>query len=363
MLFRWLPRSCSRLRIFICYAREDRDLAIGITHALTNDGHDVFIDANSLKVSTDSNEEIRRAIGRADRFVFLASRHSLSPGAYTQTELGFAQKRWPSPKGVVWPVLVDSDIDPAALPPYLRAVQIHVPKGNIVADVAAAIEASRTVRMSCLVAGAAAIVLMGSVASFIAADGLVTASATLVKPQQVVLMPSDKPDDKEGWKTSPVALTVIPINYINDGSRDVRILDETVSLAVGNRTVRMARFNEVDIRPKCSPDWLCIKGSIGPTTVKAHETSPARETMFMPASGEVLDWKELIASACDPTVDAMEISIRAEARSSGPFGTFSRALTTSCRIDLNSLRGWLQERYCGAADGRLPLRLTPQCVG
>jgi hypothetical protein len=83
----------------------------------------------------------------------------------------------------------------------------------------------------------------------------------------------------------------------------------------------------------------------------------------MPAPGEALGWREFVAYACGSTADAMDISLGAETRSSGPFGTVSRTLTTTCRIDLNALRGWLQERYCGAADERLPLRLTPQCVG
>ena len=89
----WFPRACSRLKVFICYGRQDRELAKEIGQAFTNAGHDVFIDANSLKVASDFNEAIRKAITRADRFIFLASHHSLSPAAYPQTELGFAEKR------------------------------------------------------------------------------------------------------------------------------------------------------------------------------------------------------------------------------------------------------------------------------
>lgn len=359
----WLPRSCSRLRIFICYAREDRDLAVDIAHALTNDGHDVFIDANSLTVATDFNEEIRRAIGRADRFVFLASRHSLASDAYPQTELGFAQKRWPAPKGVIWPILVDSGIDPAELPPYLRAVQVHVPKGNIVADLAAAIEASRKAQTSCLAAVAAALLLTCGLGYLIAHNGLGTASASLVKPQQIVLMPSLRPDKTEEWKSSPLALTVIPVSYTNDGSREVRIGGETVSLAVGNRTVRLARFNKVNIQRKCSPEWLCTVGSIGPETVKPRDTLPARETMFLPVPGEAFGWKEFVAHACESKPETMEIELNGQTESSGLLAPTSKTLTATCRMDLKGLRGWLlQEKYCDAVYDRLPLRLNSDCL-
>ena len=230
VLTRLFPSACSRLRVFICYAREDKALAVDIAHTLTNAGHDVFIDANSLKVATDFNEEIRNAIRRADRFIFLASRNSLARGAYPLTELGFAEKRWPAAKGAIWPVIVDPSVDAAELPSYLRAVQVHVPKGNVVADLAAEIDGSRTVRSSCLLAALALIALP------VIAAGVVSnaryASYALVPPRQVVFLPTKKPGPDESWMTSPVALTVVPVSYNNDGRRDVRIVSETVRLPV-----------------------------------------------------------------------------------------------------------------------------------
>lgn len=356
-VFRLFPTSCSRLRIFLCYAREDRNLAREIAQALTNDGHDVFIDANSLRVATDFNEEIRRAIGRADRFVFLASRHSLAADAYPQTELGFAQKRWPSPKGAVWPVLVDPTLDPAELPLYLRSVQVHTPKGSIVADLAAEIDASRTVRTSCLASVAAVIVLLGAAIFALVRQG--QANFTLLPPQQLVLMPQKKPTDA-AWMTSPATLTVIPVSYSNDGKRDVRVIGETVSLELAGKAVSFKAFNIVDIRPNCS-DWLCYKAGISPSTLSAEGTL-ARETMFVPAPGQTLAWKGLIAALCTSAADTLTVTLAAETRSGGLLGTRTEMRETTCRIGLMAVRERLQNTGCDKPDSQLPTRLALNCL-
>jgi hypothetical protein len=55
-------------------------------------------------------------------------------GAYTLTELGFAQRRWPHPEGKVLPVVVD-DSPVATWPAYVRAVSVLKPGGDVVAEV------------------------------------------------------------------------------------------------------------------------------------------------------------------------------------------------------------------------------------
>lgn len=357
-LTRLFPAACSRLRIFICYAREDRDLAVDIGHALTNDGHDVFIDANSLRVATDFNEEIRNAIGRADRFVFLVSRHSLDRQAYPQTELGFAEKRWPAPKGAVWPVLVDPTIDPGQLPPYLRSVQVHTPKGNVVADLAAEIEASRTVRASCLAGLAAAVLAAIGAGALLWSGG--PASYALLPPKQVVLMPQKKPGKDDAWMTSPLALTLIPVSYSNDGRRDVRILSETVEVPLGDRTVSLAAFNKVDMRPKC-PDWLCYKEGIGVDTLKARDTL-RREIMFVPAAGEALDWRSFVTFACTLPDDTLSVTLTSKASSSAALGVATEARQASCKIDLKAVRASLAAFDCKGAGGPLPTKLAYDCL-
>src|SRR5271155_2735996 len=120
MLADWLPSAFSRLRIFICYSSEYRPLAEEIAQTLRNAGHIVFFDKDALPPARDYNDRIRRAIGGADRFIFLASRSALSVGKYTITELEFVRRRWASPDGKVFPVIVDPELQPSELPAYLR---------------------------------------------------------------------------------------------------------------------------------------------------------------------------------------------------------------------------------------------------
>jgi hypothetical protein len=60
------------------------------------------------------------------------------PGAYTLTELGFARERWPHPAGHILPVMV-APTAPETVPPYLRAVTLLEPRGNVAAEVADAV--------------------------------------------------------------------------------------------------------------------------------------------------------------------------------------------------------------------------------
>ena len=361
LLTRLFPVACSRLRIFICYAREDRDLAKTIGQTLTNDGHDVFIDANSLRVSTDFNEVIRRAIARAHRFVFLASPHSLAPGAYAQTELGFAQKRWPAPKGTVWPIIVDPSIDPTELPIYLRAVQVHTPKGSIVADVAAEIDASRRVCPSCLIGAAAAATLVAAMAVIAATGALAPTSFALHAPQQVDFRPVKKPGPDDDWKASSVAVTLIPVNYVNDGGRTVRIVDETLHLPVADKDVQFKWFNEVEMRSNCGADWLCTKTSVGAESVKPQGTL-RRETMFTPAQGQNLSWKALVDFVCRSSADTLDVRLSVQTSASQLSGATTQTRHATCRIDLKAMREELQKKGCLTDAERLPVRLSPQCV-
>jgi hypothetical protein len=360
-LSRWFPTPCSRLRVFICYAREDRALAREIGQTLTNDGHDVFIDANSLSVATDFNEVIRRAIDRADRFVFLISRHSMENAAYPQTELGFAEKRWPSPKGTVWPVIIDQSIDPGSLPPYLRSVQVHTPKGNIVADLAAAIEASKTLRPSCVIAATGVAALATGLGILAATGGIKPASFALLAPQQVDFRPAKKPGPGTDWMDARLALTLVPVNYVNESSTPVRILDETVNLTLGDKTIPFKWHNEVELRSNCGDDWLCTKTSVGAATM-GSQLSLKRETMYVPATGSDLSWKRFVNYVCNSSAETFDVTLQASTSASNMLGATPQTRTTKCRVDLKTMRENLQQKGCKTDTERLPLRLSPKCL-
>ena len=122
------------MKIFLSYSARQRDLAERLALGLRNEGHEVFFDRDALQPGESFDDRIRASIRQCQLFVFLISKDSLSAGAYTLTELGMAQERWPSPAGYVMPICVD-DTEIDTVPPYLGAVSILQPTGNTVAEV------------------------------------------------------------------------------------------------------------------------------------------------------------------------------------------------------------------------------------
>ena len=124
------------MKIFISYSSPDRATAERLTYSLRDDGHTVFFDRSSLPAGEGYDSRIRRAINKCDLFIYLISSASISPGSYTLTELGIAQKKWNKPSGHMLPVVI-GDVDLEQLPPYLLAVTVLHTQGNSVAEVIA----------------------------------------------------------------------------------------------------------------------------------------------------------------------------------------------------------------------------------
>jgi len=125
--------------IFLSYASEQRASAEEIALALREEGHTVFFDRTELPEGEAYNARIREAIRKSDLLIFLLAPQAVSQGRYTLTELKFAEEQWPSPSGHVLPVMV-APTDLSLLPPYLRAVVVLRPAGNVPAEVVAAVE-------------------------------------------------------------------------------------------------------------------------------------------------------------------------------------------------------------------------------
>jgi hypothetical protein len=96
----------------------------------------VFRDRSALPPGESFDARIRAAVEESDLFVFLITPESVSPGRYTLTELKFAEQRWTHPAGRVLPVIAKAT-PKESIPPFLRAVTILTPRGNLVAEVAA----------------------------------------------------------------------------------------------------------------------------------------------------------------------------------------------------------------------------------
>ncbi|HSD60679.1 MAG TPA: SUMF1/EgtB/PvdO family nonheme iron enzyme, partial [Burkholderiales bacterium] len=123
------------MRIFLSYASEDRSLVEPVALALRAQRHKVFVDRDSLPPGEEYDIRIRKAIEESQLFIFFVSPESLDAGSYTLTELDIAQKTWAHPAGRVLPVVLRR-VGMEELPPYLAAVTLFEPAGNLSATVA-----------------------------------------------------------------------------------------------------------------------------------------------------------------------------------------------------------------------------------
>jgi hypothetical protein len=98
--------GAKQLRIFISYASAYQDSAESMAIRLRQDGHEVFFDRHSLRAAEEFDAGIRREVENADLFLFLVTPEAMRAGAYTLTELEFAQRRWPKPSGHILPVML-----------------------------------------------------------------------------------------------------------------------------------------------------------------------------------------------------------------------------------------------------------------
>lgn len=141
--------------IFISYSSDEAGLAEQMVYRLRGEGHDVFFDRHSLPPGEAYDKRIRTAIEGCDLFVFLLSKAAVSAGSYALSELAIARERWAHPVGHVLPVAV-GEVDYDALPPYLGAVTVFRPSGDLVAELIALISRQQRRRLYHRLLGSAA---------------------------------------------------------------------------------------------------------------------------------------------------------------------------------------------------------------
>jgi len=153
------------MNVFLSYASDDRNLAEQVAHSIRARNHTVFFDRTDLPPGASYEKQIQQAIHKAAVMVFLVSPDSVAAGRFTQTELRFAQARWPSASNRVLPVMIrPTPFDD--IPNYLRSVTILEPSGNIPAEVAASVDGMQqewTTRFKSLTAFLAITVIAGSI--------------------------------------------------------------------------------------------------------------------------------------------------------------------------------------------------------
>lgn len=127
------------MKIFITYASEERPIADELAVRLRTEGHTVFLDKDNLPEGEGYDAQIRAAIASCDLYLFLVSPLSIQSGRYTMTELKFAREQFQNPKGRVLPVMTQPTPF-GDIPPYLSAITILQPQGNLVAETVAQVD-------------------------------------------------------------------------------------------------------------------------------------------------------------------------------------------------------------------------------
>lgn len=128
------------MKLFLSYAHEQAGIARDIEARLSADEHDVFFDRATLRVAESYDDAIRREVEACDAFLFLISPEAIANGKYTLSELAFMKRKHRNPSGKVLPVMVKPVLF-SLLDPYLRAVTVLVPEGDVAAEVVAAVSA------------------------------------------------------------------------------------------------------------------------------------------------------------------------------------------------------------------------------
>ena len=156
------------MRIFISYSSRYQGVCDRLQLALEADGrHEVFVDRSELTAGKPFDETLRNGIENCDLLIFLISPESVAQGSYALAELNIAKKRWRHPGGRVLPVKV-APTPIADVPPYLRAVTILEPQGDVVAETVAAVDAIRPAgRRARVVAAVAVAAIVAAVAGFL----------------------------------------------------------------------------------------------------------------------------------------------------------------------------------------------------
>ncbi len=159
------------MNIFLSYSSARRDVAVRLKLALEAEQHEVFFDRDDLGAGEAYQQSIREAVEQADLMLFLVSPESVAPGSYTLAELEMAQAQWPQPSGRVLPVVVAAT-PKSSMPPYLLAVTLLEPQGEVVAETMATVArlSARGLRRALLDAriwaAVAVVVVVGSWAVF-----------------------------------------------------------------------------------------------------------------------------------------------------------------------------------------------------
>jgi TIR domain/VHL beta domain len=209
------------MKIFLAYASPDKATAESVAFSLRGRGHKVFLDRDDLPPGGSFDQQIERAIKGCDIFVFLISPDSVAEGRYTLAELAFARKKWLHPDGCVLPIMTRKT-PLEQVPPYLKAVTILEPAGNIAAETGAAVDAmfDRSDRRTTAGTRAAVDKMRKSWKRLVA---LLAACAVAGLLAYFLFSPRPIPCSEERNMRSPTSDIETTIVFVNKGKETIRL--------------------------------------------------------------------------------------------------------------------------------------------
>ena len=77
----------SRLKVFLCYASDDKAVAVSLYRSLSNEGVDVWFDEEKLLPGQDWDFEISNAIRGSHAVIVCLTKNSVSKEGYVQKEI------------------------------------------------------------------------------------------------------------------------------------------------------------------------------------------------------------------------------------------------------------------------------------
>jgi hypothetical protein len=130
-------------KVFISYAREDKNSATEIYEKLANTGNiEPWLDTKKIESGREWQREIRMAISESDFFIALFSKNYVSKIGFSQTEFKEAwemQKKFPSDQIYIIPVRLDESDPPSDLKD-LQYVNFYENREKGMSDIIEAIE-------------------------------------------------------------------------------------------------------------------------------------------------------------------------------------------------------------------------------
>jgi len=109
----------SQIRVFICYAKEDLDIASKIYEKLKDEGYDAWIDKERLVGGQEWELEIKKAIDESNFFLACLSSHSVNKDGYYQKELKKGMAVWElQPEGRIF--LIPIRLEDCQVPEKLK---------------------------------------------------------------------------------------------------------------------------------------------------------------------------------------------------------------------------------------------------